>query len=82
MKSKQNHQRMENVIESFCRKLIHAVPDGSDSDVHPTVISTVEQILLRVAMEECEGSQIAVGRLLGLHRNTVRRKLQQYNLQY
>jgi len=40
-----------------------------------TIIAMTEAVLLRVALEESSGCQLSAARLLGLHRNTVRRKL-------
>jgi DNA-binding protein Fis len=62
------------MLESFCRRLMRAVPSGATGDVHATVTAMVEGVLLRTALDE-GGCQVRAARLLGLHRNTIRRKL-------
>jgi Fis family transcriptional regulator len=44
------------------------------------VNSAVERPLLQFAMVKCDGNQCAAAALLGINRNTLRKKLQQYRL--
>jgi len=70
----------ETMLESFCRKLLRAVPPGAKGDVHATVTGIVEGVLLRTTLDECRGCQVQAARLLGLHRNTIRRKLAELDI--
>jgi len=44
------------------------------------VTSAVERPLLQFAMARCDGNQCAASELLGINRNTLRKKLQHYEL--
>ncbi len=44
------------------------------------VNNAVERPLLQFAMAKCDGNQCAAAELLGINRNTLRKKLQQYRL--
>ena len=44
------------------------------------VINTVEKPLLLYIMNKTEGNQSKAAKMLGLNRNTLRKKLKQYNL--
>jgi Fis family transcriptional regulator len=44
------------------------------------VITAVERPLLQFAMERTDGNQSAAAELLGINRNTLRKKLQEYRL--
>jgi Fis family transcriptional regulator len=44
------------------------------------VISEVEKPLLKVVMEYSENNQSRASRILGINRNTLRKKLEIYNL--
>ena len=48
--------------------------------LHTMVVSAVERPLLQFAMEKAEGNQSAAAELLGINRNTLRKKLQQYRI--
>lgn len=48
--------------------------------LHQMVLSAVERPLLQYAMERSDGNQSAAAELLGINRNTLRKKLQEYRL--
>ena len=62
-------------FDAFCRKLLRSVGDEEKSEVHETVVGLIERRLIQLALQECEGNQVAAARLLGVHRNTLRRKI-------
>ncbi|MDP8224226.1 MAG: helix-turn-helix domain-containing protein [Candidatus Lernaella stagnicola] len=65
--------------ESMCRRLLSAVPPRAKGDVHDTVMRHLECRLITAALEESGGNQVKAARLLGMHRNTLRRKVAQYD---
>ena len=58
--------------------------DDLDGDkpnaIYEMVINTVEKPLLLYIMNKAEGNQSKAAKMLGLNRNTLRKKLKQYNL--
>ena len=50
------------------------------SAIYEMVINTVEKPLLLYIMNKAEGNQSKAAKMLGLNRNTLRKKLKQYNL--
>jgi len=55
--------------------------DGSRPHALLEMVTTaVELPLLQFAMTKCDGNQCAASELLGINRNTLRKKLQQYRL--
>ena len=48
--------------------------------LHDMVLTAVERPLLQFAMERSDGNQSAAAELLGINRNTLRKKLQEYRL--
>lgn len=70
-------------LEQLCAQKLGALLDqlGGETlpDLHQTVIAQVERALFRVALERA-GSVGAAAELLGIHRNTLARKLVQLGL--
>lgn len=49
--------------------------------VYDMVLSCVEKPLLEYIMQHATGNQSKAAEILGLNRNTLRKKLQQYNIE-
>ena len=55
--------------------------DGDEPNaIYEMVVNTVEKPLLLYIMNKTEGNQSKAAKMLGLNRNTLRKKLKQYNL--
>lgn len=55
--------------------------DGSRPHALLEMVTTaIERPVLQFAMTRCDGNQCAASELLGINRNTLRKKLQQYRL--
>ncbi len=66
------HISIERQIEDIFSNSEPALPaDG----LYQRIICGVELPLMRIAMEKCNGNQIKAAKLLGLNRNTLRKKL-------
>jgi two-component system response regulator AtoC len=47
---------------------------------HANLIDVVEEALIRRALEHCRGNQVRTAKLLGISRNTLRHRIQKYDL--
>ena len=55
--------------------------DGIETNnLYNLVISEVELPLLRIVMKQAEGNQLRAARILGINRNTLRKKLQKHDI--
>ena len=50
------------------------------SGIYEMVVNAVEKPMLEVVMQQAQGNQTRAADLLGLNRNTLRKKLQQHGL--
>lgn len=48
--------------------------------IYDMVLACIEQPLLEYILEHTEGNQSKAAEILGINRNTLRKKLQQYNI--
>lgn len=56
--------------------------DGEDAtDIYDMVVANVEKPLLEVVLHHAEGNQTRAAELLGLNRNTLRKKLTQHGIE-
>lgn len=67
---------IDHHLEAYFRTL-----DGEAAhDVYAMVLCRVEPPMLRRVMAECGGNQSKAAQVLGLNRNTLRKKLKEYGL--
>lgn len=63
-------------LERYFRDL-----DGEDANsLYDMVLSQVERPMLEVVMRHAEGNQTRAAEMLGINRNTLRRKLSEHDL--
>ncbi|QPD05823.1 MAG: hypothetical protein Nkreftii_003597 [Candidatus Nitrospira kreftii] len=66
---------LENYLEAKMGEFVKSMRNGSAKNLHPILISAVERPLITSALKETRGNQIQAAELLGLNRNTLRKKI-------
>ena len=69
-------QSVHEALESYFRDLKGAEPNG----MHQMVMDAVEKPLLEAVLKQAGGNQSKAADWLGIHRNSLRRKLVQHGL--
>ena len=72
--------RNERVLSKAAVKFAVAMP-GYKPARHRRAVDLVERTLIAFAMQHHEGNQSAAAEYLGMHRNTLRKKLRELNVQ-
>jgi|TARA_B110000003_G_scaffold13725_1_gene13591 Fis family transcriptional regulator, factor for inversion stimulation protein len=67
-------------IDTLLDQYFNDLDGDQPSAIYEMVINTVEKPLLLYIMNKTEGNQSKAAKMLGLNRNTLRKKLKQYNL--
>ena len=74
----------ENELSSTVRKVMRQYFKDLDgekpSGIYDMVVAAVEKPMLEVVMLQVQGNQTRAAELLGMNRNTLRKKLQQHGL--
>jgi Fis family transcriptional regulator len=73
--SKPREGSLENYLEVKMGEFVKGMRNGSARNLHPMLISAVERPLITSALQETRGNQIQAAELLGLNRNTLRKKI-------
>ena len=67
-------------IDTLLDQYFNDLDGDQASAIYEMVINAVEKPLLLYIMNKTEGNQSKAAKMLGLNRNTLRKKLKQYNL--
>ena len=74
-------ETLEQAVERHLKVLVAGHKDGIPvRDLHERVMAEVERPLLRLALSATRGNQIKAAAMLGLNRNTLRKKLRDLEL--
>lgn len=74
--SNELHDCVKKTLNRYFRDLDGEAPHA----VYDMVVSTVEKSMLEVVMGHADGNQTLAADILGINRNTLRRKLNDYKL--
>lgn len=66
---------LEDYIASKLTDFVKGMKTGSARNLHPILIKAVERPLIALALKETNGNQIQAAHLLGMNRNTLRKKI-------
>ena len=67
---------VRRTVESYLKDLDGEVPSG----IHDMVMNSVERPLIELVLNHTEGNQTRAAELLGINRNTLRKKMQGYRI--
>lgn len=73
---------MEQLVEERIREFLRRLGPALDSEtrLHDLFIRQVERPLVKVVLEATAGNQIRAAAILGIHRNTLRKKIAELGL--
>jgi Fis family transcriptional regulator, factor for inversion stimulation protein len=71
---------IQKVIQQSLEKYLNDLGEQPPSNVYEMVVSIVEKPILEVIMARAGGNQSQAADMLGMNRNTLRKKLQQHGL--
>lgn len=71
---------LEDYVEWKMGDFVKGMHNGSGRNLHPILISAIERPLIARALQETKGNQIQAAELLGLNRNTLRKKIQELRI--
>ena len=74
-KNKNHDLSLEDFLDQKMGDFVKGMHNGAAKNLHPMLISAVERPLISSALRETHGNQIQAAELLGLNRNTLRKKI-------
>jgi Fis family transcriptional regulator, factor for inversion stimulation protein len=70
------HDCVRRTLNRYFRDLDGQAPHA----IYDMVLAAVERPMLEVVMKQAEGNQTVAAQMLGINRNTLRKKLNEHNL--
>jgi DNA-binding protein Fis/CheY-like chemotaxis protein len=74
--------RLEEALVRRLRALMPSLELLGRGSLHRAVLSYVEKLLLTVVIHECRGNQVKAAAILGINRNTLRKKIREFGLSF
>ncbi len=71
---------LEDYVELKFGEFVHTMKASSAKGLHVTLIQAVERPLIQHALHETNGNQVQAAKLLGMNRNTLRKKITEYQI--
>lgn len=75
-----SRQSIEECVRASLEKYFHDLAGEPAHHVYEMVMRTVERPMLEVVMEQTAGNQSQAATVLGINRNTLRKKLGEHGL--
>jgi DNA-binding protein Fis len=70
----------DEYVGAKLRDFVRRMKLGAGSNLHPLFMKAVEKPLISLVLEETRGNQIQAAALLGLNRNTLRKKIKELKI--
>ena len=67
-------------LQKTVKKYITVMNGDGSGHLHDLVIRGIEKPLLEMVLKETNGNQTQAANILGINRNTLRKKIQEYSL--
>jgi len=67
--------REQPAFVAYLREEVKRMLRDGEKDIYGKIVDQVEKVLLEEVLSQTRGNQIMASRILGIHRNTIRRKL-------
>jgi two-component system nitrogen regulation response regulator GlnG len=71
---------LEEIIERKLVECVRGLRDHSSAHLYDLVVGLVEKPLLRAVLQETGGNQVRAAQILGINRNTLRKKLTEHGI--
>jgi Fis family transcriptional regulator len=80
MSRKMSKESIQEVVQKSLEDYFNDLGEQQASNIYDMVVLTVEKPILQVVMLRADGNQSQAAQMLGINRNTLRKKLQEHGL--
>jgi DNA-binding protein Fis len=71
---------LEDIIERKLVQCVSGLREQASANLYDLIVGLVEKPLLRAVLRETRGNQVRAAQILGINRNTLRKKLNEHGI--
>jgi DNA-binding protein Fis len=76
------HSFLEDWLDKSIKKYISKMDGNENGQLHELMIDAIEKPLLKMVLKETQGNQTKTANILGINRNTLRKKIQEHKIEW
>lgn len=80
MNRPESQSSLDEVVKSNLENYLSDLNGTNPKEIYEMVINAVERPMLEVVMRHAENNQVRASEMLGINRNTLRKKLQSHGI--
>ena len=77
---KKVHTFLEKWLDKSIKQYVGAMDEKNNGHLHELIIGGIEKPLVEIVLKETNGNQTQAANILGINRNTLRKKIVEYEI--
>ena len=77
---KKVHTFLEKWLDKSIKQYVGAMDEKNNGHLHELIIGGIEKPLVEIVLKETNGNQTQAAIILGINRNTLRKKISEYEI--
>ena len=72
---------LEKWLDKSIRQYVGAMDERNNGHLHELIMGGIEKPLVEIVLKETQGNQTKAANILGINRNTLRKKIAEYKIE-
>jgi Fis family transcriptional regulator len=77
---KKVHTFLEKWLDKSIKQYVGAMDENNNGHLHELIMEGIEKPLVEIVLKETNGNQTQAANILGINRNTLRKKIAEYEI--
>ena len=77
---KKVHTFLEKWLDKSIKQYVGAMDENNNGHLHELIMGGIEKPLVEIVLKETNGNQTQAANILGINRNTLRKKIAEYEI--